>query len=180
MRRKQSEITKHRLGDEILELRLLGFTYKQISEEIQARYNIHLSLMQISRYLNKEDKKLIDGDKTNTNEIISKIQSQSIRESKHIRDVLEKRFEDLRRTLDLSNLNPTERSHLKKDIIEYEKEFRILITGLENKSQVLIQAIRQNSKDMMNFIIGVSNHLCPDCRERLSKAVIEKEKALQI
>ena len=179
MRRKQSEISKHRLGNEVLELRLLGYSYRQISEEIQARHNIHLSLMQISRYLTKEDKKIIDRD-GNTGEIISKVQSQSIRDSKHIRELLEKRFEDLRRKLDLSNLSPTERSHLKKDIIEYEKEFRILITGLENKTQVLIQALRQNNQDIMNFIIGVSNYLCPECRERLSKAVIEKEKELQI
>lgn len=172
---QRSEIEEHNLDTIIRELRLQGYTYREIRDTIKDQYDISLSAMQLTRFFKKTEGRILHD--TDTNDIvISQVYNANQKELKEFYRSLNFIFNDIEKQLDNSSIKPLQRKHIKESLREHKKDIRKYGLTLMERMQVLISTLRAKDKQTRRSLIEMSNLMCEQCRDKVVNLILETEK----
>jgi len=181
-----NKIEKYNLQNEVLELKQAGFSLQKIAEtlrnshpDIQELKN--LSAMSVQRFLSnwKQHKiqKQLDNGEDPINDLVEEFKNKLYDLDDETHEIYKIMKKALKRTVkEGNNQNIIKAARGALEAIEQtRKNWISLIQWGSNKLKPIEQAREYNTFKIDNFIINLSEELCPKCRRKVVGLVTVKE-----
>lgn len=173
-----SKIDQNNLRDPILELKRIGLSYSDIIHQIRSNYNVTLNKSNLTSFFARGENQInLMSDSNSNQDGLAQLHMNLKTQLIDIRKNLKSDMELLMISIDESNLKPIERSNLKKSIKVYEKRLFKELDHADNSILNVVGTLHQSTKAMTQFLIDMSNELCPSCARVVAYYATKIEKA---
>ena len=171
LHQKTSKIEANQLGHIILDYLSKGWSYKEIIRDIRAKYDVEISKSAITRYLAKPD---IVNERESYKELFKDHTSDTIQRIQRTLSSIRLAHSDINRLLNDSNLKPTNRSTLKKDIKVVIDNMLEEYAKIESTTMALMRASSDQVNNTNQLILQISNAIPSSARPHFCRYMAKK------